>query len=156
MISKSPKDLYKTVSKNLASKDIELSEEVCKKFTLFVFGKIENMISSLEHMEIYVPKLGFWKFRKVKGIYEHSRRSNRNIEALLKGRPQELIQQARETYETRLGKIQALIERHDQFIEERKKFKEDKHGYRANKRGVQKQEQDLGRTQEQDIQEGAR
>ncbi len=157
MISKSPKEIYQTTYKRLQAEGVEIKEETIKEFNLFLFGKINNLLMSLETLELYVPQLGLWKFRRKKGEEFLAEIQNKPISQLLAGKfEQEKVDKAVETYQTRLSKLGNLINRHEEMIIARNEFKKIKDDFAANKRRTQGQEEDLGRTTQQDVEDGAR
>lgn len=155
MISKSPKEIYQTTHKRLLDSGTEVAEDTVKQFNLFLFGKINNLLMSLEVLELAVPQLGNWKFRRKKGEEFKELIKNKPIGKIMTALAgPEAAEKGVKTYEERIGRLTNLVERHEEMIIARREFKKIKDEYSASKGRSQEQEQDLGRIEEQDMEEG--
>lgn len=152
MISKSPKEINRATLSRLQAEGVEIDEETVNQFNLFLFGKINNLLFSLETLELYVPQLGVWKFRRKKG--EKYLSSIQNLKPGLISSSPEIAQKAEQTYQERLNKLNRLIERHEEMIIARREFKKVKDEYSSNKRRLEEPQEDLGRSEEQDLEAG--
>lgn len=156
MISKSPREINQATFKRLQAEGVEITEETVKLFNAFLFGKINNLLMSLETLELYVPQLGVWKFRRKKGEETLNRISNKPIDKIVMNINPTYVEKAVETYNTRINNLKKLIERHEEMIIARKEFKTKKNDISANKGGSQESEKDLGGSQEQRLEDGTR
>lgn len=149
MISKSPQDIYKMASKNLADKGIDAPEELIKDINKFIFGdKVKPMLTSFEHLHVYVPKLGFFAFRKKKArdLYPQILLMIDRLIAVHKD--PEVRDKALESYLERIEKLKKLLSRHDEYINYKWAFKRRIHELSDAKRDLEKQKQDMGGVKE--------
>ncbi len=125
MILPNHKDIYKQVSEKY-NIDLNLVEKVGS----FTWNDLNDRISNFKNREIYMYKLGVWKFRKVKGeSYLNNLRKEilmiRNAKKLSEEEKDKLINKVVE----KINKISVLINEWNNIIEERKQFK-DEHNIR--------------------------
>lgn len=154
MISKSPKEIYQTTCKRLQDEGVDITEDTVKQFNLFLFGKINSTLMSLEALELVVPQLGLWKFRRKKGEEYYKEIENSPVAALLGHREPEIIERAVDTFNDRLNRLGALIEQHEDMIIARKEFKKIKDDFSTNKRRTEGQKENLGGSEEQHVEKG--
>jgi hypothetical protein len=121
MIIPNHKDIYKTVSEKYGL-DLELVEKIGS----FTWSDLNDRISEFKNREIYMYKLGVWKFRKVKGE-EHLNYLRKEIAKVRKNtnytdkEKERLINKIVE----KIGKIAILLNEWDDIIEKRKQFKDE-------------------------------
>jgi len=119
MIIPNHKDIYKAVAEKY---DLDL--ELVEKIGSFTWGDLNERISDFKNREIYMYKLGVWKFRKLKGqkYVDHLRKEISSIRKnpdLLDKDKERLI--ARIT--DKITKLVKLLREWEEIIEQRNQFK---------------------------------
>jgi len=139
MIYKTHKDVYRSTAGKM-----NLDEDIVKTIGDFYWSDISNLIRNFSHREIYINKLGIFRFRKLASINYIKRIPK--IEPLLRGgnRSEEVIQLALERASFRKERMEILIKEWDEIVLEYKKHKEDRNA----KRDIQEQKANLGGSKE--------
>ena len=143
MIQKGSKDVYTNVANKL-----ELPYDDVSLIGNFIWNELAKKLENFEHREIYMIKLGNFRFRKKK--------SNEWIHFIRKcfepGQNNYLTQNNKtiEDYQPKIDAMEKLIKEWDMIKEEKEKYKLKKEKYYAD-RDIQKQIGDLGRTEEPNI-----
>lgn len=125
MIINNHKYIYKTVAEKY-----KLNQELVEKIGSFTWNDLNRRISNFENREIYVLKLGTWKFRKIKSE-RYIKDSKRYITTLdtrkgmWDGIPfsEETKVQIVNKIEEKIAKMNILLKEWEDIIEERKQFK---------------------------------
>lgn len=121
MIIPNHKDIYKAVAEKY-NLDLELVEKIGS----FTWADLNERIADFKNREIYMYKLGVWKFRKVKGqeYVDHLRKEITKIRKNPKYSEKEkdrLISKITD----KIGKIVILLKEWETIIEERQQFKDE-------------------------------
>jgi hypothetical protein len=125
MICKTHKDIYNSVSGKM-----NIDENIVKSIGDFYYKDISERISDFKNREIYINKLGVFRFRKaaslrwMKGVL--------TVEKTMKAknRTEESIKETLEKVESKKVKMQVLVDEWNEIIAEYKKHKEQR---RANR-----------------------
>lgn len=142
------------MSKNLQSQGLDINEQLVKEFNVFLFGKIRQMQADFLHLEIFVPKLGFWKIRRTKLDKLISVISNLDNSIRAMAKDEESAESAVDKYRARLERMKELSARHEQMIQTKRLFKQKVNELKSIKGGIQEPQQDMGRPQEQTMEAG--
>lgn len=144
MIYKTHKDAYLTVSERYGI-DLELVSTIGDFYWLDVTNRIENFTNR----EIYVNKLGVFRFRK-KASLRYIENIGR-IKPLMqsRNRSEESIEAAMEKAHEKKRRMEPLIKEWDFIVEKYHEYKEKKYAYRS----LQEQKANMGGSQESNIQE---
>ena len=137
---------HKTIYENVGKK-MDIDPSIVEAVGQFTWGDLNERISTFANREIYMLKLGTFKFRKVKG--ENCLKGLKKSIAIVNNNPT-YTEEEREMYIgnilRKINGIEKLVEEWNQIIKERKEFKDEQ-----SRRDIQKQELDLGRVEEQSI-----
>lgn len=119
MIIPNHKDIYKAVAEKY-NLDIELVEKVGS----FTWSDLNDRISEFKNREIYMYKLGVWKFRKVKGQdYVNNLRKElteiRKNSRLSEKEKEKLINKTTD----KITKLVKLLNEWEEIIEQKEQFK---------------------------------
>lgn len=119
MIIPNHKDIYKAVAEKY-NLDLELVEKVGS----FTWSDLNDRISEFKNREIYMYKLGVWKFRKVKGQdYVNNLRKEltqiRKNSKLSEKEKEKLINKITD----KITKLVKLLNEWEEIIEQKEQFK---------------------------------
>lgn len=143
MIVKNHKDIYKTTAE-LLGLDVELVSLVGN----YTWEELGNMITNFTDREIYVLKLGSFRFRKAKA-QRYMENVDKMMEKLkLRNMPEESKVEMFRLIRMKKEKMQFLIKEWDDIAEDRRRFKREVNESKGN---IQEQEVDLGGDKEQDV-----
>lgn len=121
MILPNHKDIYKNVAEKY-NLDLKLVEAIGS----YTWSDLNDRIANFKNREIYVYKLGVWKFRKVKGE-EYLKALRKEIMTIRKN--ESLSDKDKEVRTNKIvnkiRKIEVLVEEWNKIIEERKNFKDE-------------------------------
>lgn len=142
MIYKTHKDVYKTISEKL-----NIDYNIIKSVGDFYWEDISDRISEFKNREIYINRLGVFRFRKLESTKYISYIDK--IESFMRrlNRSEESIQKAIEDANEKKRKMEVLIEEWIEIVNESRKYKEARN---AN-RNIQKQNLNMGGSKEQII-----
>lgn len=141
------KDVYANVADNL-----NLEVDLVTLVGNFIWEDLANKLENFEHREIYVYKLGSFRFRRKKSLEYIEKVKNIRIKLTQMGRPPEQIDKAEITVANKINKMKPLLEAWDKLFADKQEFKIRKEKYYAD-RNIQEPDIDLGRTKEPSIQE---
>lgn len=119
MIIPNHKDIYKAVAEKY-NLDLELVEKIGS----FTWTDLNERIADFKNREIYMYKLGVWKFRKVKG-QEYLNYLRKEITKIRKNSKYSEKEKDRliNKITDKIGKIVILLKEWETIIEERDQFK---------------------------------
>lgn len=142
MIYKTHKDVYETVSGRL-----NLDYEIIRSIGDFYWGDVARRFESLENREMYLSKLGIFRFRKLASVkyIQNSAKSEMLLRSL--GRSEEIISEALRKIKERTDRMEILIKEWQDITEQQKKYKEKKYAYRD----LQEQKANMGGVEEPNI-----
>lgn len=132
MIIKKHKDIYKE-----ASKTLELSEDLVSLLGEFVYKELCDSLTNLEYREVYVYKLGSFRFRRKKSL-DYIRKSRNMKDRMLKmGHALETAEKGQHTVDTKVTRMNKLNEEWSFVMEEKQEYKKRKEQYYVD-RDIQK------------------
>lgn len=139
MIYKNHKDIYNSVSGKL-----NIDFEVIRSIGDCFWNDVTSRIDNLENREMYLNKLGIFRFRKLASVryIENSAKSERLLRAL--GRSEEIITEALTKIKIRTDRMEVLIKEWEDVVNEQRKYKEKKYAYR----NLQEQKANMGGVKE--------
>lgn len=125
MIYKTHKDIYNSVSGNM-----NIDEEIIKAAGDFYYSDVVSRVTNFDNREIYLNKLGIFRFRKAASIRWMKVVSG--VEKTMRGnnRSEESIKETLTKIEEKRNKMQILVDEWDRIMAEYRKHKEDRRASR--------------------------
>lgn len=145
MIITGPKVIYNKVAERL-----NIKYSLVEKVGNHVFEDVNKRIATFEDRELYIYKLGMFRFRKIKSERFISRLDGLEDRLRASGVSEENIEKALNSAFEKKDKMLVLLEQWDKILEEKMEFKIKRNESLSG--DIQKQETDLGGVEKQDVQ----
>jgi len=142
MIYKNHKDVYLTVSARY-----DLDFDLVRLIGDFYWADISNNIEKFKHRELYVNKLGSFRFRKKESLDYLSKADRIELMMRSNNRSEEAIEETLTNLMYMKERMEILSQEWEDIRLEYHKYKEKKYAYRD----FQKQKADMGRIEESNI-----
>ena len=128
MIVKKYKDIYQEVANKL-----DLPYSTIFLIGEFIYGKLSESMTNMEYREIYMYKLGSFRFR-IKKSLEYIRKYRNMKQRMLKmGKSLESAEKGESTVNNKVERMNKLLAEYDMIVDEKKKHKQKREQYDASR-----------------------